>query len=29
MEIGGSDGAEASSLDEIGGRLKKEVDSVG
>jgi hypothetical protein len=28
MEIGGSNGAEASSLDEIGGRLKK-VDSVG
>jgi len=29
MEIGGSDGAEASSVDEFGGRLKKEVDSVG
>jgi len=29
MKIGGSDGVEASSLDEIGGRLKKEVDSVG
>jgi hypothetical protein len=28
MEIG-ADGVEASSLDEIGGRHKKEVDSVG
>jgi hypothetical protein len=29
MEIGGPDGVEASSRDEIGGKLKKEVDSVG
>ena len=29
MEICGSDGAEASSVDEFGGRLKKEVDSKG
>ena len=29
MEIRGSDGAEASSVDEFGGRLKKEVDSKG
>jgi hypothetical protein len=28
-EIRGSDGAEASSMDEFGGMLKKEVDSMG
>jgi len=29
MEIRGSDGAEASSVDEFRGRIKKEVDSMG
>jgi hypothetical protein len=29
IEIRGSDGVEASLVDEFGGRLKKEVDSVG